>query len=386
VARERIVRSLDIRYEHAQKIFQTVDVLLSSLDELTQASAESRQIDQAQLHKRLRELIAVVPDIRSVWLFDLQGKPLATSLLFPVPQELNNADRDYFVAQQDPGQGLYVGEILLPRIGSEPFFSVSKKRHGASGEVVGVSAVVISPSVFERFYERLARNSTASYAMIRMDGAVLARYPLATKPGIVLAQDSGFRRAVSANPAGGRYTTVSGVDGIERAFDIQRLGNLPLYVTSSLQVDAISKEWFGWMAQQLAIGTPLICVLLILEYVALRRTNELYREATRRQEAENALRQSQKMEAVGQLTGGIAHDFNNLLTIIIGNLQTLSRQLPADSKLHVRAEHALAGANRAAELTHRLLAFSRRQPLDPKPIDANEVVANRRKVAKPIIG
>jgi len=153
-------------------------------------------------------LISDVPDIRSVWLFDLGGKPIATSLVSPVPQDLNNSDRDYFVAQRDPKEGLYVGQVLLPRIGSDPAFSVSKKRRESSREVVGVSAVVISPSVFERFYERLARNSSASYAMIRADGAVLARYPLAANPGVVLAEDSGFRRTVSTNPLGGRYTTI----------------------------------------------------------------------------------------------------------------------------------------------------------------------------------
>jgi PAS domain S-box-containing protein len=93
------------------------------------------------------------------------------------------------------------------------------------------------------------------------------------------------------------------------------------------------------------------------------------------QEKEQALRQSQKMEAVGQLTGGIAHDFNNLLQVILGNLESLQRHLPQDSGRLQRAAHqAMNGARRAAALTQRLLAFSRRQPLDPKPIDVNALV------------
>jgi PAS domain S-box-containing protein len=91
---------------------------------------------------------------------------------------------------------------------------------------------------------------------------------------------------------------------------------------------------------------------------------------------EQALRQSQKMEAVGQLTGGVAHDFNNLLQIIMGNLETLRRNLPEDAvRLRRAAEQAVNGAARAASLTQRLLAFSRRQPLDPKPIDVNVLVS-----------
>jgi signal transduction histidine kinase len=90
---------------------------------------------------------------------------------------------------------------------------------------------------------------------------------------------------------------------------------------------------------------------------------------------DEALRQAQKMEAVGQLSGGIAHDFNNLLQIIIGNLESVLRNLPKEpSRLHRSAMSAMNGARRAASLTQRLLAFSRRQPLDPKPLDVNILV------------
>ena len=93
------------------------------------------------------------------------------------------------------------------------------------------------------------------------------------------------------------------------------------------------------------------------------------------QRVNDVLRQSQKMEAVGQLTGGIAHDFNNLLQIVTGNLEIVLRSLPADAeRLHRAAGNAMAGAERAATLTQRLLAFSRRQPLAPKPLDPNRLI------------
>ena len=100
-------------------------------------------------------------------------------------------------------------------------------------------------------------------------------------------------------------------------------------------------------------------------------------EVERRIEAEDALRQAQKMETIGQLTGGIAHDFNNLLQIIAGNLDILQRGLPEDSpRLRRSVDNAMKGADRAATLTQRLLAFSRRQPLAPKVIDPNKLVSN----------
>ncbi len=128
------------------------------------------------------------------------------------------------------------------------------------------------------------------------------------------------------------------------------------------------------MAGHLVFGVPATLFLVILIVLAMRRTSALYAESERRETLEASLRQSQKMEAVGQLTGGVAHDFNNLLTIILGNLQMALRQLP-EGKPKTLASNAHQAADRAAELTKRLLAFSRSQPLDPRPIDANRLVA-----------
>ncbi len=105
-------------------------------------------------------------------------------------------------------------------------------------------------------------------------------------------------------------------------------------------------------------------------------------------DAEEALRHAQKMEAVGQLTGGIAHDFNNLLTGIIGSLEMMRRRVsqgrPAD--IDRFATTAITSANRAAALTHRLLAFSRRQSLDPKPVDADQLVRGMADLFRRTIG
>jgi signal transduction histidine kinase/CheY-like chemotaxis protein len=101
----------------------------------------------------------------------------------------------------------------------------------------------------------------------------------------------------------------------------------------------------------------------------------LQQEIAEREKAQRQMLQAQKMEAIGQLTGGVAHDFNNLLTVIFGNLDALRLKLagrdPGTEKL---IESALRGAERAATLTERLLAFARRQPLEPMRIDVNRLV------------
>ena len=99
------------------------------------------------------------------------------------------------------------------------------------------------------------------------------------------------------------------------------------------------------------------------------------RDLTEKQAIEDQLRQMQKMEAIGQLTGGIAHDFNNMLTVISGNIETLQRRLERDDPgAHRLIAAALRGVERATTLTHRLLAYARRQPLDPRPIELNRLI------------
>ena len=105
-----------------------------------------------------------------------------------------------------------------------------------------------------------------------------------------------------------------------------------------------------------------------------RRAILTIRDVSQRHAAEDQLRQAQKMDAVGQLTGGIAHDFNNLLTVIVGNAELLADALADDGDLHDMAEQVLLAAERGASLTRRLLAFSRRQTLQPARIDLRETM------------
>lgn len=97
-------------------------------------------------------------------------------------------------------------------------------------------------------------------------------------------------------------------------------------------------------------------------------------DVTEKRQLEERLRQSQKLEVVGQLTGGVAHDFNNLLTVILGNAEIMEEQLGAQPVLQELARMSLEAAERGAQLTSQLLAFSRKQPLEPKVIDVAQLI------------
>jgi len=109
-------------------------------------------------------------------------------------------------------------------------------------------------------------------------------------------------------------------------------------------------------------------------------------DLTERHTIEEQLRQVQKIEAIGQLTGGIAHDFNNLLGVIIGNLDLLRDARPDDKELAELSGDALDAALRGADLTRQLLAFARRQPLQPQKIDLNQLVEGTMRLLKRVLG
>lgn len=103
---------------------------------------------------------------------------------------------------------------------------------------------------------------------------------------------------------------------------------------------------------------------------------QLEKETVERETAQMALRQAQKMEALGNLTGGVAHDFNNLLQVVSGNLQLLSKDIDGNARAEQRLENALAGVARGAKLASQLLAFGRRQPLEPKVVNCRKLIQN----------
>ncbi len=174
---------------------------------------------------------------------------------------------------------------------------------------------------------------------------------------------------LSANGAGGRLLA-----DITNAILLER----PLSARSLLSaVDVALRS----RRRQFALRDQMLLLAQSHEALELKvreRTAELEAEVAQRAKAEAALRQSQKMEAVGQLTGGIAHDFNNMLTGVIGSLDIMRRRIASNrlEDLDRFMDAAQASASRAAALTQRLLAFSRRQSLDPRPTDINSLAAS----------
>jgi two-component system, NtrC family, sensor kinase len=373
-ADEELTASLNILAQHASGIFQSVDLTFTAVDAmLGDLTDEQIKTSEQALHQQLEKIEKSSNAIDAILVTDKAGRTVISSAVFPIPSGLGVADRDYFLAQVERDAGTYVGAASQSRVRSEPFFGISRRRPLHDGQFSGIITISVAPKIFSDFYRDLAGDTTASFTLLRGDGAILARHPMPPADISQFRPDSGFMLSVIDHPEGGFVTTTHSIDDVQRRFAYRKLGYADLYVSDGLRTDAIMYGWMRLMASHLIFGIPATLFLVGLVLVAIRQTRALYAEGERRELAEQALRQSQKMEAVGQLTGGVAHDFNNLLTIIIGNIGIAKRGV-VEARAERALDNALVGAERAAQLTQRLLAFSRRQPLNPRVLDVNKLI------------
>ena len=372
-ARERIDRSLDVLQEHAQRVFEPIDLIFLEVDHLLDGLLEgSIRVRESKLSAQLKAIADALAQVESVWVYDSNGRPLIASDLYPVPTNKSYRDTDYFAAHVGNNDaGLFVGGALPAREDARPdtspVFAVSRRWVWPDGTFAGVVRVVVISTELERFYASVGRYRGAYYAMLRGDGAFLARYP--QTPNLPrLGSGTGFQKQLTENAAGGIYLTGSIIDGRERLIGTRKLAQYPIYISTGIETAAIRSEWLSAIAARLAFGVPATTALLAALAVALIRTRRAITEGARREQVEDALRQTQRLEAVGKLTGGVAHDFNNLLMVVKASVERLMRveRPPRDTRY---LEMIKTAAERGQSLTRQLLTFARRQALNPEPVD-----------------
>lgn len=387
IADREIERTLDVVHEHALKVFETIDRSLAELNEVVRGlSDDTIRAREPALHRRLKRLSDSLPQLKSAWIFDADGKALVNSLASP-PPELSFADRDYFYAHIDQNIGTFIGRALTPRppYQGARFFGVSRRRDSDDGSFIGVIQASVLPEYFESFYARIGSDAGSFFAMGRTDGVLLAHFPRLDRD-ISLDPTGPVGREIAARPEHGLITVAWPSDGIERRIGYRRVAEYPIYVSAGLETSAIQARWFATIGQHLVFGIPATALLFLLLALALRRTQHLQAEAAKRREAEEALKHSQRLEALGQLTGGVAHDFNNLLTVIRASVDLLNRpQLTEERRQRYITAIADAVA-RAAKLTSQLLAFARRQTLKPEVFDVGERMQSLHDMLAPLLG
>jgi signal transduction histidine kinase/CheY-like chemotaxis protein len=246
----------------------------------------------------------------------------------------------------------------------------------ASGRFDGIVVGMFDPANLRGVFHTVDVGKYGTVWVFHKGGAVVLREPSTANPiGETAIGNSLFERAKAASDSGFfRGSIVAGAPITRSAF--RTIREQPLIVAVSLNEAEVLEEWRHDTGNSIAI------IVLVAVVVAAVLTL-LFRQIDVRAVAEAALVRSQRLESLGKLTGGVAHDFNNLLTVIFGFVSVLKTDVARDGA--TRDTEALdeieRAATRAADLTRRLLAFARRQPLHPKVVDLNELV----RAARPML-
>jgi len=375
---ETSIRAAAVMHEHAVKVFETIELTLArTLDHVRGLDWDT--VARPETSEFLRELKAPMDQIVSVWVTDATGTVRAGSR--PWPPGANIGDRDFFKAQQESANVLHVSVPFSGRATARPSFAVSRRKPTADGRFDGIVHVAVSTEYFERFFADMAPPVGHIATLVRGDGTVLARDP-GHADGTRLDATSGLMQAIRRAPQSGFFAARSPIDEKERLVAYRKVGDYPVYVAFGTDTSALLGRWHRQLAIYAVVAVAAAAILLVFAVLALRRARaeqeaiaRLRHETEQRHAAEAALRQAQKMEAIGQLTGGVAHDFNNLLSVVAGNAELLLVGSLGDRQKRLVAAIARA-AERGESLTRQLLAFSRRQPLEGRVFDLNGLIGD----------
>ncbi len=377
--RQDVIRQAQIVREHAAKVFDTSELTLDRIQDRFEGRPWPELITkEGEIHQFLASLADPLPQVSNIFLIDPDGVPQISAATFPANKNYNVLDRDYFIEQRAMPRKTYVGEQIVGRARGKKAFSMSRRLVGADGKFNGVIYVGVSEAYLADYWRENAGADDDAIALIRTDGAVLARYPssatVTTLPFDFPVMDEVRDRKT------GVEETVSPIDNGHRITGIVPMGGYDVSVAYGRSYDGIVR---AWRARAAWLGLAAFAAGLVLNgaaWLLIRRADaerlmllELAQEEARRRKAEADLNQAQKLDMLGQMTGGISHDFNNLLAVVQGTLTALRGRV-GDPRLEQRVVLALKAVDKGTLLVGQLLAFAKRKELTPRLLDIQAVL------------
>jgi two-component system NtrC family sensor kinase len=383
---EAAQRSVVALQAHAATMIETHELILLQIYGSTRGQSWQTITNDLRLQRTMADLISRIEQIAAIGLADANGRLQAGSGDLNLNDSV--ATQDFFLAhKKGKARGMIFSQPYTG-LNGERRFAISIARTDAVGRFDGVIFTSVPIPYFTRFWKQFVPARGYLVPMVREDGVLLARYPAENNPARLDA-DGPFLTQIRNAPEG-VFTARSRVDGVERINAYARIETSPLYISYSIETGNVARKWRNdmipgfVMALLVTLSLTALCLLVIRQSHRQRAAtsrwraiaNDLKVEVGRRESAEDALRQGQKMESLGQLASGIAHDFNNLLAGVVGNLQMMRvhldhGHLDAVSRAIAAAESV---ADTATAITQRLLAFSRRQVFSPSAININDRV------------
>ncbi len=319
------------------------------------------QLPPQQIDQTLAAGVASIPQVRAMRIIDASGIVRYTSDdTVPVGKDLSM--RSYFVAQQSSAaDDLFISPPLFTVSGRSAVI-VSRKIVDAQGRFAGIVSAGVDFTDLSHLYAAVMLRGRFTVELLRDDGTLLVRRPAA--PALIGHKLAGL----TALHPGTAALIRSPIDGQPEFTAIVPVPSVPLMVAVS-RSEAVALASVEQETIRGAIRTLLLVLLGSATIVVL------VRQLRRVEQTDLALRQSQKMEAIGTLAGGIAHDFNNILGAIVGYGELAQQQAPEDSRLRRYLDNIMQAAGRARALVDRILGFSRSSLTERVPVRVQAVVA-----------
>ncbi len=372
---ERAQRSVVALEQHAASVLDAHSLILRQLLRIT-----------------LSRFSEGVPQVGTVGVTDGKGN-MITNSLGAKADRLSVDHRDYFVAhEKDPLVGMFVSEAFTGQASLQRLFALSIRRTLPNGEFGGVVFTTVPLKHFTTFWKGFTPQGGHLIPMVRPDGVVIARYPRADSPPRLDPHGPFISHLTSSRI--GLYTAVSLVDGIERINAYSQIKDYPLYISFSVETQAVLKTWRNEVLGVSAIAALMASLLVALWVVAVRQSQAqrlsadrwealaraLQEQTWRRQEAEESMRDGAKRLTFGeQLIGIVSHDLRNPLHTISVCAEVISLRDalgPQDAQSLQRIRNA---SQRAVRLIRDLLDFTQARlvgsiPVHALPMDFHELL------------
>jgi signal transduction histidine kinase/CheY-like chemotaxis protein len=372
-------KTLALLHEQGANQFSGHEIILDAAAERVRGKSWDEIAASPNLLRDLEAMDNRLDEATEILLVDETGRVRATTVHGPGPAP--TPDKACFAALRDGSGGDSITCVSAPHV--EPgtgrrLFSLGRRLE-ENGTFRGVVQVAISVDYFLSLWGTVAHSPSDSIVLVRTDGTILARYPERPNLPARLAADDPLVVGMQHGD-GGIVRSRSPIDGAERILLYERIAGYPVCIGIGIDRGDVLAEWRRHLLVYGLVVLSATAALAAAAGIALRRAQRegravaLWRaEVREREEAQAQLLQSQKMESIGQLTGGVAHDFNNLLTAVVGNID-LAIARTGEERTRELLQSAQNAAERGAVLTQRLLAFARKQLLQPAPVDVAALV------------
>lgn len=380
-ASERAVRSVRAVEEY---VLRAIEINESALERTLEVAGDLSPADirkgERAIHDRLVWITDSSSQIQHVALWSETGQALVHSGEYPAAPEASMGDQASFEWLRGHPYETFIGwPDTTPSSSDSYALALGRARILSDGRFAGIATATIYPESLTDFYDTLAKTGEGiGFSLLRDDGRVLARWPSPSGPWIRLDNSSAMFPPMAGSVPDGVLDIEATPQRGRRLVAFQKVGGYPLYATCSVMHANILAGWYRDVGVLAAFTFPTSFGLMAVAWIALVRTRreisavqKLKAEAEHRVQVEGALREVQKLEALGRMTGGVAHDVNNLLMVISNSLHILKRLKP-ELEQQPQVDAIERSVTAGGQLTRRLLAFSRRQPLSLQVLDLAE--------------